>query len=116
MSLEDSMFDEEPIERAVATSNLSQLIADVRRQREIAEKAKIAEACIDVFNRASDKQKEMVENYRVAKKALEAQLKELKSLTATIEAFERTCDPFPLLETMGINKAQFCRKHGIKAD
>jgi len=108
-------FDQEemPATEVTKAAGLKELIATVKRRKEEEKRAKLAEACLEVYEKAALKREKMVTEYRAAKKALTEQLEDLKAFTAVVELFENETDPFPLLEAMGISKSEFCRTHNI---
>ena len=108
------LFEEVDAKDAVKSSNLQNLIKSVKEAKELEKKAKLAEACLSVYESATALQETKAESYRANKKKLDEELSALKALTAVVENFEVTCDPFPLLEAMGVDKRAFCLKNGIK--
>lgn len=114
--LDDQMFmgKTESAVDAIKASPLQALIASVKEEKQRAKQAKVAEACLDIYTKSVEKQEKMAESYREQKEALELKLSELKTLTAANKTFEDTCNPFPMLEAMGIDKVKFCKENGIK--
>lgn len=116
MFLDDGMFMGRPQNavEAIKASPLQSLIAEVKEQKERAKQAKVAEACLDIYTKAVEKQECLAVAYRELKEILELKLSELKALTAANKTFEDICDPFPMLDAMGIDKVKFCKENGIK--
>jgi len=110
----DLGLEEPSASSAVKSSNLAGLIASVKENKEREKREKLAMACLEVYEKADKKREEMAAEYRKSKKELDDKLDNLKRLTGVLSAFEQNCDPFPLLDEMGVDRKAFCLKNGIK--
>lgn len=107
-------LDPVPAPKAIRSAGLAELIAEVKAQKEREEKAKVATACLDLYNKAEERRAALYEQYKVARAACEKVKDDLKNITKVVEEFEQTCDPLPLLEVMGEDVKAFYSRHNIK--